>query len=311
MDPTYRIRNDKGLFVPVHPWALISKATVEGLRREVLPSMEGKERAELGAALDALEGLPVVPQHLDCTRFDSQFDPAKHDQYLRDAASYQSRRSLGYVREPDRQNAVVDAYGWYAPDAPRGASESTVPCRNPQAAGWLGVGEFAKRADAVNAALARIEAGPIHEFRYKGARVAAKRAKELTFELVERTEELASADYWLLFNGGPGGGFLDPKGRYGPLARARGFESAAAAQRTAKSHGLGNWKVVQGRTELVALESFPGDSVDDALAAAMARQESMALRKALEGATVDALRERLAQLEGTSALSTPGRKSRL
>lgn len=317
MDPTYRIRNDKGLFVPVHQHPLLSKATVDGIRREIWPAMEGKAKIDLGAALDALESLPVFTQHINCTRFDALFDPVKHEQYMKKVVENRTRHrpsyEQSYLNIPNRQSERVDCYGWYAPDTARGASGSVVACSNAQAAGWLSVGAFAKHIDVVNGVLVQIESDPVNKFFYRGAHLASKRAQELVFELVEHTEEFSCADYWLVFNGATsaGGGFLDTKGRYGPLARARGFESAVAAKLAAKSRKMSQWKVVQGRTELVALMTFPGDSVADTLAAAMSRQESMALSKALDTATIEALKSRLAQLEAVQEIQPAARKNRL
>lgn len=288
MGETFRLKNAKGLFVSLTPWAIVSVATVEGLRAEVLPTFSGPQLREFELALEAVESLPKLSQHLDFTKFDQGFDLAKRADFLA------AQKNGGYAWHGDS----VLAYGWFSPESPKGASGAGYPCSNAKEAGWLSIGKVASRIGAINEMLGRAGADPIYNFRYRGAKTAAKRAKEVIFERVEAARDFGAAEAWLLFCGGPGAGFMDSKGCFGPMARARSFESPAAAARTAKSRNLGIWKVVRVKMELSGVESFPGDQTDDALAGALAGRESEALRKALETASEEDLKERLGQIEG-------------
>jgi predicted NAD-dependent protein-ADP-ribosyltransferase YbiA (DUF1768 family) len=125
----------------------------------------------------------------------------------------------------------------------------------------------------------------------------SKKIKNYTFQSVDEEQEWSCCEAWMVFGKS---GYLDDKGQCAPLSRARMFESAAAAIRTVKSKKWTSWKVVKARVEAVGLEKFPGDTEDDRLSGAMARQEEKKLMAALENASIEQLKERLSALEGPS-----------
>jgi hypothetical protein len=286
MSQKFRIKNDKGLFVDVRAWGLLSVATLSALRLEILPTMPKGDRAPYVEALDAMARLPVVKSHLDINRFDSNFDPVAEADYLKNKA----KKSW-----TSRPRCIMDAYGWLMPEVAKGASSgSGIEFHSAEAAGWLAIGAVANKISWINALLEKAGIDAVSDSYLRGAKSAAKRAKELVFEPIDAFSELAATEAWMLF---VGTGFMDDKGNVGPLGRARMFESAKAASKTANARGLHQWKVVKGAVELKALEDFPGDSVPDKLAQAISMRESELIRQALQSASLDALKTRLAELE--------------
>ena len=237
-------------------------------------------------ALSAMERLPLVRSSMDITRFDPQFDPLAEAEYR------VAKLKKSWANRPME---VMPSHGWMAPEPAKGASSGEgIECPNPQSAGWLGIGSVVAHISWIDMMLRKAKLDPISEYRYKGGKTAGKRAKELIFEPIDAFSELASTEAWMLF---VKNGFLDDKGSVGPLGRARMFESAKAASKTANARGLKQWKVVKGSVELKSLEDFPGDSVPDKLAQAIAMRESELLRQALQSASVEVLQKRLSELE--------------
>lgn len=285
----HRIQNLKGLFVPLNAQVIVSVESLDGLSKQVADSAdpEKKERGE--AALAALRALPVVKGYLYYSAFDKGFNPVAHREYQTEKAT---------KRWASRPGGQVAAYGWWQPGTAQNSSSEGYPVADAQSAGWLAVGKALEQSYEINQLLKSIELDSTPQCVWKGAKSVSKRAKELAFEPVDVADEMSQADAWLLFAGADNkGGFVDDKGARGPLARARMFESASAAARTASAHRLSNWKVAKAWVVLRSLETFPGDNVDDRLASAIARREAAVLHEALQGATMEELRSRLAELE--------------
>lgn len=97
-------------------------------------------------------------------------------------------------------------------------------------------------------------------------------------------------------------GFLDGRGFGGaPLAGARMFETAGSAYTTIASRGLSNAVVVKVKNSLLGLDfkSVANQNCGDILSA-VAIMERKRLEKALEDASIEQLRARLATLEEAS-----------
>lgn len=303
MSQKFRIKSDKGLFVEVRLWGLVTPSTLAGLRSEVLPSLSPRERDVCEKALDAVEKLPLVSSSMDVFRFDPEFDPQLDDEYQR------GKLRRGWASRP---RATMESHGWMAPETAKGASSGEgIECSNAQKAGWMDIASVVSQMGWIDMMLRRAGLDPIAEKRYRGGKTAARRAKELKFEPIDDFCELASTESWMLF---VRAGFLDDKGSVGPLGRARMFESAKAASKTANARGLSEWKVVKASVELKAMENFPGDSVPDKLAQAISMREAELIRQALQSASMESLKSRLAQLEAKlepEAAGAPARRARL
>jgi hypothetical protein len=128
---------------------------------------------------------------------------------------------------------------------------------------------------------------------------------EITLSSSDPTESLSAADAAVIYLNG---GYVDKHDRSGAIGGARLFESPAAAMRTARAHGwTGNCLIALVRVELVGLDASADHHVKNSepLMAAIAEVERKALRRALQRASVDDLKEQLADREaGTSTDST-------
>lgn len=143
---------------------------------------------------------------------------------------------------------------------------------------------------------------------------------EITLTSNDPEDALSSADAAMIFLGRDGqSGYADKHDRAGPIGGARLFESAAAATRTARAHGWqGECLIALVRVELVGLDASADHQVKggEALMAAIAKVERQALRKALNRATIEDLKEQLARRKAmdsdeereTPAESTPKKR---
>jgi hypothetical protein len=300
----FRAKTAEGMFVELEPMGLASVAAIAAIRKERLPALEGKDREAAERALEAIEALPVIQANIRYGPMDAGYDA---DLARRDAADAAKGKSTW----SSRHNAgLAPCHGWMAPSGPKAASAiEGVACGSPEEAGWLAVGGVVKHRWILGSLLHAVQAPGLDERKLKGAMAAGKRAEAVFFEPVDEQGEMASCEAWALFvKKGHGdkaqSGFFDAKGNVGPLSRARMFESAKAAAKTAMAHGFSAWKVAKASVGLVALESFPGDSSEnDKLAGAMALRDAAALDKALEEAGMERLREKIRQLSEQEALS--------
>ena len=265
----FRITNSKGLFYQARPLALASLQVVAHIRQAVIPAIANDEaRARAQQALDALEALPVVHAHVELCAHDDQVG-SRHD-----------RRACR---------------GWIAPGLAQSESKDPVEASGPEQAGWLAIGHAYKLRGEIESLLAKAKAPKLWPFHWQGASTIKNKIKEAVFVEFDKAEDNAESEAFALHVYGRG--FMDAHGSAGPLARARMFESAQAAARTAKSRRISPWKVVSVSVALGACVDLQGDSACDALSASIALQEAKALDQALEKAGVERLRAKLAELE--------------
>ena len=109
-----------------------------------------------------------------------------------------------------------------------------------------------------------------------------------------------------------GGGYLSAKDNYVSLGSARLFESSGAAQRAINAKGYaGQAVIIQTKIQIqkiIPTENFSGDI--SRVQASINMIEKKNLLDALEGATVEQLKERLSKYENVSLLEAkgPGKK---
>lgn len=293
-EATHQLKNAKGLFVESHTWGILSVAVAEHLREHALPLMEAQGKAPLAdyvKALDLVQGLPMLVAHIEVEFPDAIYNAQAHKTYL----DKKAKKDYSYnYRQADR----MLCYGWKSIGSAKGASSraSSVSVGSPKEAGWLDIDEVAKRSGLIDDMLKTVGIEPIGDDpRFSGAATVAKRSKDIVFEKIEPTNQYAETESFLLFVGGRG--YLDDKGSTGPLSRARGFESAAAAARTAGSRKLSSWKIVKSQVSVTETIEFKGDTHSDEMSGAVAYAEAKAMARALDSASIEKLRERLAELE--------------
>lgn len=292
--PTHQLKNAKGLFVESHTWGILSVAVADHLREHALPLMQSQGKAPLAdyvKTLDLLQGLPKLVAYQEVEFPDAIYDEKAHKAYL--AKKAKNDHSYNY-----RQADWMLCHGWKTIGSAKGASSqfTATPCSSPKEAGWLDIAEVAKRAGLIDDMLNAVGIEPIAQgHRFTGAATVAKKSRDIVFEKIEPTNQYAETESFLLFVAGRG--YLDDKGSTGPLSRARGFESAAAAARTAGSRKLSSWKIVKSHVSVTEAIEFKGDSPSDEMSSAVAYAEAKALARALDTASIEKLRERLAELE--------------
>lgn len=127
--------------------------------------------------------------------------------------------------------------------------------------------------------------------------------EEYTLKVFDPVEVLAEAEsYAIYISEVHVKGFLDGRGLGGaPLAGARMFETAGSAYTTIASRGLSNAVVVKVKSNLLGLDvkSVANQNCGDILSA-VAIMEKKRLQEALEEASIEQLRNRLALLEQNS-----------
>lgn len=305
----FQLRDAKGFFIQTNPEPLASVQTAAHLREAILPTMAApgsREAKRFASALDALQALPVFEASVELTAADAAFDHA--------------RWSEGIGSGAEAQTGVAPCHGWHRICGSVGASgwATQTDCRDAKEAGWLDIAAAAESLDLINQMLAKSTPARIIDTRalvnpLKGASTAAKRAAGIVFEPMPREGQFFEAANYLLFV--EDAGYMDGKGGIGPLARARGFETPAAAARAAAAQARSfAWKIVEARVSIVKAADHAGDSMGPRLAAALAQAEARALEQALESASVERLRSRLAQLEALQAAGRahiPGKDARL
>jgi hypothetical protein len=293
-EPTHQLKNAKGLFVESHTWGILSVAVAQHLREHALPLMDKQGKAPLAdyvKTLDLVQGLPTLVAHMEVEFPDALYDAKAHKAYL----AQKAKKDYSYNC---RQSEWMLCHGWKTIGSAKGASShaTATSCSSPKESGWLDIAEVAKRAGLIDDMLKAVGIEPIGEDpRFTGAATVAKRSKDIVFEKIEPTNQYAETESFLLFVAGRG--YLDDKGSTGPLSRARGFESAAAAARTAGSRKLSSWKIVKSQVSVTETVEFKGDSPSVEMSSAVAYAEAKAMARALDSASIEKLRERLAELE--------------
>lgn len=283
----FRLKNAKGLFVTTMAEGVMTETTLRHLRDAYLPGVpDEKERAECSAALDLIEQLPVANVWMKISPVDPGYVSA-HD-----------KNHHSYIN-----HHWVQGHGWFRPGGAKSASEGDGICAGtPKEAGWETMPQIAKALPAINKMLAALGADRLDAALLPTPASLKKASSTLVFEAIDAESELAQCQGFALF---VGDGYVDSKGRAGPLARSRMFESAEAGARTARSQGWGDWKVVEVGLRVVAQCDLSGDTPQPALAGVIARLEAETLAKALEEAGVDRLKAKLAELSAAAASEDP------
>lgn len=301
----FRIKNAKGLFLQPDVNGIMSEETYRHLREVHLPSIaDDKVRAQRAQALDAIAELPLMEEvWIGLTPVDSDYVPQKKSNQTGQSYSYENHKH-------------VKGYGWVSLGAAKGASDGDgISAGNPREAGWEAIPKVLKSRAVIDEMLKAVGGQPLDDyFAFRGVSGIKRAIATAVFEEIDTDRELARSEAFALF---VGSGYLDSKGRGGPLARARMFESAAAASRTAGSQGWSDWKVVQVGVSVTAQVEMKGDTPQPALAGVIAKLEAEALDKALADAGIERLKQKLAELlaersEAPESDSPPSRpKSRL
>lgn len=311
------IVNEKGLFVPVEFEAVCSRATVAKMRALGLPTIPAGKSAELARlALDALDELPERLVRIWTQRWDKKHDKAR--QKLWDEASDEDLRS-GALWDVEGD---IEALGWFRPRPARATAPSDERSRSDIAeerrrfgpsphfegasaeeAGWTALPSIVKGKEQLRAmwraagCQGPIRAvGQVYEIGWLEAmRPSLSKKSELwSFDRRREDSQPGEARCWVVC---VADGCLDPSGALGPLGRARLYESAAAAQRAGSKLGSG-FQVVQVSLSIEAVDRGLGSGpVAGKLAAALCSREAAQIESALERASVDQLRARLAEAE--------------
>ena len=140
---------------------------------------------------------------------------------------------------------------------------------------------------------------------------------EYTIKDFDPSIELGQVNACVIFVPGHNGsgGYLDGRAGYSPLAGARLFESAGSARTTIRSRHLQNAVVLHIKAQLVGIDPDQGpvSGNNEELLSAIARIERLNLEKALEDASVEQLKERLARYEQQQGMSSepPAAKRRM
>ena len=284
--PQIQIQNEKKLFAKLSWRNLISQRGLSRLEAKMAEIQE--DRPALAAAaqelLDLCSKLPVSEAHFYLEKFDSS-NPSKFQGQV-------------FAKQPVRGWLSVESFASASPATPTEAESFT-----PEALGWLAAAAIAKREAQINDVCDFLK---IARPQIYGARSVLKRSAGWTIAEPDAQKRLSCADSFALFISKANGeeGFLDSKGECAPLGGARLFESAEAAQRTISSRRIVQWDPVIVRVEARAVAIDPltakGRNLGP-LGAVIAEEEARQLREALQQASVETLRARLAELEATQA----------
>lgn len=275
----FRLRNSKGLFLDLRSNGVMTEVVYRHLRDIHAPGIQDpKIRAKCLEALDCVAELPLMEDYMPLCSL---------DHVLASGSASSRRESMGWA----------SAYGWLRPGAARGASSNSgVTARSAKEAGWEAIQRVEKVKSTLNKMLIEAGASALEPSAFGGLSGLKKTMESLVFEPVDENQERAGCEACALFVGSNPPGYLDSKGRVGPLARARMFESAEAAGRTARSQGVSNWKAVGVAMSVTRQFDVTGDSPQEALSAVIAQREAEELNLALEAAGVERLKKKLEEL---------------
>lgn len=142
------------------------------------------------------------------------------------------------------------------------------------------------------------------------------RVKKYTLEELEPGWEAKGGDAWAIWMGSPREqGYMDDKKRPAGAASARLFESAAAAERTAKAAKFGGDRgpaaIVKLRVQALEIVSSQPGAKCEAVRQTIAAREAQDIRDALEEASLDDIRLALGEpaSEPQEALEAPAEGS--
>lgn len=274
----YSVKNSKGLFGQMRfAMAVMTKEAHAAVKRYAENMPEGKEKKAAMEMLDLVEQLPFT-------------------------SCWSVNKTGSLVQE--------DAYGWVPVDSFVSASSLT-EYSSPEACGWHVVGKIQKHVKLYEKLMGVCGQKAMHDYYWRGASGIARKvvSEGIVFEKFDPSSDLADADAWALYCDGRG--YLDSKGGFGPIARARMFESAEACKRTSASRGISSSTVVRVNVKAAGIENVPGTDTEPAdLRAALAKIEAEALAMALEKADIETLRARLAVLEAEECAAPAQPKTR-
>lgn len=279
----FRSRNAEGLFVPMRVTAVISEATFQKLKEIALPKLRethppgSKIETQAVAVIEALESM-----RLEKDAWINSANPC--DSF---GSSYKFGTAPGRVWAAP-QRAVGDPARWSVEHSFANAKE----------AGWEAIETLRKNSKAAWELFSKLGAGYGWADRnaLSGAAALAKKTPTITFEPIANTAA-SNVDFFVVM---VEGGFADKDGFASTIACARSFESAAAAKRWCSAKGFGKWKVLRAKANLEEALDLPGDSWMDSVGDAISQSEKMQLERALEKASVEALKKKLAQLESSA-----------
>lgn len=283
----FRIKNAKGLFLETRVQCLLTEDTYQYLRDVHLPSLtDEKVKEQREAALDLIGSLPVSKLFTQLTPVDSNYTQVS------------AKGPETYVN-----HKWTTGYGWVRPGTAKGASNnSSVAAGNPKEAGWEDAAALVKVRATLNEMLKAVGGQALGEDDMPNAASLKKIMASLVFEGIDPERDLAQCEGFALFIGGS---YLDSKGHGGPLSRARMFESAEAAARTARSQRWPNWKAVRVGLAVVGQCELQGDTPQPELAGIVSRLEAEALNKALEDAGIERLKQKVLELTAAQATESP------
>ena len=304
--PEFHIKNQKGLFGTAYPKFIISEHGHKHLVAQALKPSEDtkklfseKERTDILATLENIAKFPKEKDSLYAKKNDSA--NLKFKALSRPVQQY-GDQGYGYKSMMAHQIHLVSTF----------SSSSQIYSYGK---------EVSQAVFLQNLALAKsLEKLPLLErfahhldvsFDKKPVLTAVKVLKKIEtgeIEVSQKNEALEfgkAVSYLVFLSGTGGGGYLNQKGGTGTLAAARMFESRGAAERTITAQQIKKSAlVVEVNVALSKVleksSEFKGDA--SRLETSLCLVEKEMLLKALDGATVEQLKERLAKYEDVSLL---------
>ena len=189
---------------------------------------------------------------------------------------------------------------------------------NPEQWGWQPASALAKMSTQLGEMIKALDVRitlSMDPFK-RGQGLAKKFNTEFNIKSNDPTADLAEVEAFVLYIPSSSGvpGFLDGRANVSPLSGARMFESAASAATTRRSRGLTDAVVVGVHARLTRiapdqdLRSTPGM---DPLREALAFNDRRDIEEALEQATIEQLKARLALLEPPAPEEAPVPRKRM
>ena len=298
-------KTPEGLFIPIRFRAIISKNTFDAAKAALAALPEDSIHQKARPAIEALGRMAVRDDWMPLNPMDIGFNPKTHAKLLEAKRRQDKGERLRHMEQPSffLQYASIPSVGWGRPEAPktRSSSTSSADFTSAQEAGWHDIATVKKHLGALNGLLESIGAATVNTYAVEGAAAASKRAADTEFCSIDDEQRMASSASWIVHI--ENWGYMDSQG-FGPIGRAKMFESVEAAKKAAISRGYSSWKIARVRVELEALEAVQGDSESHDLSAAISIQEAKDIRKALENASVETLRQALAEAQALLSQKT-------
>lgn len=298
----FRVTNPSGLFYSPDPRSLLSEAVYQRLLTEASLIADPSERSSAESVLASVGRLPTFTSYHERCPIDPGHQP-KPPGWRPD-----------YEGHAYRDKESIKCRGWISLGVPKSASPSVnFTQSSPEECGWIALAEIEKNKATLEALLSAIGAPSIAKRLGKEGTLLVKKIDAVAFAIIDEERETMHSDSVALFvdhgfdavTGRALGGFMDSKGRFGPLSRARMFESASAAGRTAVSHRLSNWCAVGVSMGVSEVFELKGSTVSSRILAALASKESADLDQMLNDADIAALRQKLAEIEASRQTESP------